>query len=113
MKVFISVSGGKKEDEDRVLSSDPEYLRAKAARKIVSDTNDAASKELNDFLDRHERGAMGMTPDHVKAMPEYKRLVSAFNSSFKKMQDTNSKFNREFKRQHAAYRRLHGRQAGS
>ena len=50
------------------------------------------------------RGPMGLTPDPVKAMPEYRAACAAYDKAFAALRDYNGKFTKAFKAEYAAER---------
>ncbi|QDJ96225.1 hypothetical protein Xoosp13_38 [Xanthomonas phage Xoo-sp13] len=62
---------------------------------------DTLSAELQKF----PKGPMGLTPDHVKATPEFKFAKYVFDLAFKKLREFNGEFNRKFKAEIKADRR--------
>lgn len=63
----------------------------------------AASDALNAFVNQFPKGPMNLTPNYVRAMPEYKALKAAcadVKAPYKAFAEV---FNRVFKREYAAY----------
>lgn len=59
----------------------------------------AESARLNSEVDRagavknaFPRGPMGLTPDHVKASPEFRAASAAYNTAFQKLRQFNSSY---------------------
>lgn len=78
------------------------------AAKLQVDQLWAASKAtgsaLDAFLEKHGRGPMGLTPDAVKAMPEYRKLKSESDAAMRALQAFNKGFVRDFAKERAADR---------
>lgn len=72
------------------------YQEAKAVADGLWAKSKATSEALNKFIDSHGRGAMGLTPDSVKALPEYKRLNAEDAAAMRAMQQFNKTFVKEF-----------------
>lgn len=88
--------------EDAILADTRQarYLRAKAARDAIGADVARASAALNRF----PVGPMGLTPDAVKASPEYRAAKMAFDSAFAGQRCFNASFVRTFRREIAAER---------
>lgn len=80
------------------------YQEAKAVADDLWSKSEVASKALNDFIDAHGRGPMGLTPDSVKALPEYKRLNAQSDAAMRAMQQFNKTFVKEFAKERSADR---------
>lgn len=52
-----------------------------------------------------ERGPMGLTPDHIKATPEWKAHRSAFDSAMRQQRVFGTWFLKQFKKEYAAHRK--------
>jgi hypothetical protein len=59
---------------------------------------------MNAFLAQFPRGPMNLTPDFVKAMPEYQALRAAGENSHRALRDFNAVYTVVFKKEIAAYR---------
>lgn len=105
MKIFISRSAARYDPAWNALTF--EEAKAEAAKRFAA--RDAADAELKEFLAKHEKGAAGLTPDSVKAMPEFKKLYNAYwaandkcnfnlwlQSKFKKQLNAERKANRKY-----------------
>jgi len=57
-------------------------------------------------------GPMGLTPDHVKASPEYQEAKTAFDQAFARQREFNEKFLRQFKVEVQQERRQRQRMGG-
>lgn len=71
------------------------YQEAKVYKANLEAINDAASKALQAF-DSLGKSEMGMTPDHVKAMPEYQATKKAYDISFNNLRNFNGQFMKVF-----------------
>ena len=80
------------------------YQAAKQKAQALRDASQGASRALNEFIDQHGRGPMGLTPDSVKVMPEYKRLDTASAAALRALQDFNKGFVKDFAKERAADR---------
>lgn len=74
------------------------YQEAKAYKSNLEAINDAASIALQEF-DKLGKSSMGMTPDHVKAMPEYQAAKKAYDISFNNLRNFNGQFMKVFKKE--------------
>lgn len=83
----------------------PTFAQAKLQYERNYAALNLASKELQSFLSQFPPGPMGLTPDHVKAMPEFKRLKGAFDRQFQATRAFNSRFTKDFKTELNAERR--------
>jgi hypothetical protein len=75
------------------------YIEIKTMQKEIDDNCTKASKELNDFISQYHSGPMGLTPDFVKAMPEFKELKRNFEVSFEKLRQINQFVSKNFKKE--------------
>lgn len=80
------------------------YQEAKAYKTNLEAINDAASDALQAF-DKLGKSSMGMTPDHVKAMPEYQAAKLAYAVSFNNLRNFNGQFMKVFKKEIQADRK--------
>jgi len=71
------------------------YLEALQIRDELDRTVDNASKRLNAY----PKGAMGLTPDSVKATPEWQADSKKFNACMKLAQNFNRMFVKQFKKE--------------
>jgi len=71
------------------------YQESKAERDAIDSELSAISDKLGAF----PRLANGLTPDSVKALPEYRALRSAYDSAFKRLRIVNAEFVKRFKRE--------------
>lgn len=77
------------------------FQDAKSYKASLAQIEDAAGKILNSF----PKGPMGLTPDHVKASPEWKAAYQAHARAFAALRDFNGKFVKAFKKELAAERK--------
>lgn len=61
-------------------------------------------KALDDFVNQYERGPMNLTPDYVRALPEYKRLKGECDVAFAQLRNYNAWYTKKFKKEISAYR---------
>jgi hypothetical protein len=80
------------------------YQEAEATRKNLAEIVDEASEELR-YFDKFGRGPMGLTPDHVRAMPEFIAAKNKFNTAFKNQQEFSKWFLKNFKKEYAQARK--------
>lgn len=80
------------------------YQEAKAYKANLEAINDAASEALQAF-DKLGKSSMGMTPEHVKAMPEYQAAKKAYDISFNNLRNFNGQFMKVFKKEVQADRK--------
>lgn len=86
------------------------FERAKAKRDGIEARLKTAGAELDRLIEAHGGpGKMGLTPDAVKQMPEYKRLRAQVESSLRELQNFNVAFTKTFKKELAAERKARGR----
>lgn len=74
------------------------YLDAKTYKEALYAKNDKASEALQAF-DKLGKSEMGMTPDHVKAMPEWKAAKRAYDVSFAELRAFNGWFMKTSKKE--------------
>lgn len=70
-----------------------DYAQAKAAADALDARLDAASAALQGF----PRGLMGLTPDDVKASPEWRQAKRAYDQAFAALRAFNGPFVKRFK----------------
>ncbi|GMX64419.1 hypothetical protein Elgi_36880 [Paenibacillus elgii] len=80
------------------------YEEAKAYREKLEEKNKDDSNALKEF-NKHYKSAMGLTPDHVKALPEWKLAKKVCDASFTELRNFNEWFVKTFKKEYAADRR--------
>jgi hypothetical protein len=64
----------------------------------------ATGKALDDFTSRFEKGPLNLTPDHVKALPEYQKLKAEADVAFAQLRNYNAWYTKKFKKEIYAYR---------
>lgn len=77
------------------------YVEAKAQRDMLKREVDLASAALRVF----PRGKMGLTPDAVKATPEYRASKSRYQEAFARLRAFNAVFVKTFAKEIRADRR--------
>lgn len=80
------------------------YEQAKQHKANLETINDKASEALQAF-DKLGKSAMGLTPDHVKAMPEWQKAKREFDVSFANLRAFNGQFAKVFRKEIQAQRR--------
>lgn len=75
-----------------------DFIQAKAHKAELEMAHDAAAIRLR-LASGTERGTMGLTPDHIKATPEWRNAFNAERNAFKAMADFNKHINKMFKRE--------------
>ena len=81
------------------------FVLAKAKADSLHSAAKDASDALNEFRDRYPRGPMGLTPDHVKAMPEFKALNSAYQRAAAASRAFNAVYTKQFSKEIRAERK--------
>lgn len=74
-------------------SGDRGFAAAKAHKEKLDSHVSALGKALNAF----PKGAMGMTPEGVKASAEFKKVKAEFDGAFSKLREFNGKYSKVFK----------------
>jgi hypothetical protein len=67
--------------------------------KAHNEKLDAITKEHGEALNQFPRGPMGITPDAVKATPEYQTAKANFNRSFSALRDHNMFMSKNFSKE--------------
>ena len=80
------------------------FEEAKLHKQKLEDKNKMDSNKLKEF-DNLGKGAMNMTPDHVKEMPEWKLAKRNFQTSFNQLREFNGWYVKSFKKELLAERR--------
>lgn len=75
-----------------------EFEIAKQSKRALEVALDSACDALKAF-DSYGKSEMGMTPDHVKAMPEWKEAKRCFDVAFQSLRNFNGWFNKAFKKE--------------
>lgn len=71
------------------------YTEAKQIAQTLWDASRTSSAVLNGF----PKGSMGLTPDSVRATPEWKVAKAQEDSDFKKLQNWNTFYVKTFKKE--------------
>lgn len=82
-----------------------DYEAVKAVKTAAEVAFEKAAKELDDFVNQFPKGPMNLTPDVVRAMPEYKVLRAASEKAFQNLRSINGFFTKNFKKEYAAERK--------
>jgi hypothetical protein len=83
----------------KALVAQMTYAQAKEiAQQLVAEV-EATGVPFNAFLSQYPKGQMGLTPDYVKAMPEYRTLLNAFNVATAKWHKFAGPYNQKFKKE--------------
>lgn len=83
------------------VANDKGYAAAKAARAQL----DATVHRLGAVLQAFPKGPMGLTPDAVKATPEYMAAKTDYETAFNQLRDFNARFLKAFPKEIRADRR--------
>ena len=86
------------------------YHIAKQSKVVLEKALDEAGKDLKAF-DSFGKTPMGLTPDHVKAMPEWKQAKASFDKVFAELRTFNGWFMKTFKKEIQAERKNKYKQA--
>lgn len=78
-----------------------DYEAAKRIRDAIEDQR----KQAGAALQRFPRGAMGLTPDAIKASPEYRAAKAAYDLAHARLRKINQIINRHFSVERLADRR--------
>lgn len=74
------------------------YQEAKNTKATLESEVSVCETTLKSLTQGH-KNSMGLTPDHIKALPEYKSAKLAFDQAFKNLQNFNSYFIKTFKKE--------------
>ena len=77
---------------------------AKQSKAMLEDALDVADKALKAF-DKYGKNQMGMTPDHVRAMPEWQQAKKEFDKAFTELRNFNGWYVKTFKKEITAERK--------
>lgn len=80
------------------------YIIQKQVKQSLENDVKQAEKALKEF-DKYGKGDMGLTPDFVKVMPEYRKAKAEFDNAFQVLQKFNQQFVKQFKKETAKERR--------
>lgn len=83
-----------------IVFKDVTFEDAHKHKQILDKIADAASKALQ----LYPRGNMGLTPDSVKALPEFKADKAAYNLAAQECRKYNQWFVKQFKKEYRNYR---------
>ena len=72
------------------------YEEAKLHKQELERISDIYGDKLNSF----ERGELGVAPDHVRALPEWKEAKISFDKAFTELQKFNIYFTKTFKKEY-------------
>jgi hypothetical protein len=86
------------------------YLDAVTYKQALYTKNNKASEALKEF-DKYGKSSMGMTPDHVKSMPQWQAAKLAFDVSFAELRNFNGWFAKTFKAEIKKEPRVYGNKA--
>lgn len=75
------------------------------AKEIVAAANKACDEASAVLVAAKGGSCLGLTPDSVKATPEYQAALKAYNVSFAQLRNTNVWFTKAFKKEYAAERK--------
>lgn len=82
------------------MSPPPPPFESALAEKLRLE---AECETFSRAMQRFPRGPMGLTPDHVTALPEFQQAKGAFDASFRRLRDFNALFLKKFKKEYRAY----------
>ena len=74
------------------------YQIAKQSKIVLENTLDNADKILKAF-DSYGKSSFGLTPDHVKAMPEWQQAKDDFDRAFAELRAFNGWYMKTFKKE--------------
>lgn len=80
------------------------FEEAKLHKQNLEAQNKIDSDKLNEF-EKFGEGVMGMTPDHVREMPEWQLAKRNFQVSFNQLREFNGWYVKTFKKELLAERR--------
>lgn len=80
------------------------YEEAKAFKQNLEEKNNNDSDNLK-AISKQEKTTMGLTPDHIMVLPEWKIAKNAFERSFAELRNFNGWFVKNFKKEYAAEKR--------
>lgn len=81
-----------------ILESKLSFDDARKLRKELENQYAQLSKKLKEFPG-YGSGKMGLTPDHVRTLPEYQKLDKELATTFKKIRDINSFITKNYKKE--------------
>lgn len=74
------------------------YQIAKQSKIVLENALDNADKTLKSF-DSYGKTSIGLTPDSVKAMPEWRQAKAAFDRAFAELRAFNGWYMKTFKKE--------------
>ena len=77
------------------------YEEARAYKQELEKRN----KTYSDILNSFEKYSNGLTPDHVRVLPEWREARKASENSFAELRNFNAWFVKTFKKEYVAERR--------
>ena len=77
---------------------------AKQSKTMLENALDVADKALKAF-DKYGKNEIGMTPDFVKAMPEWQQAKIEFDKAFTELRNFNGWYVKTFKKEITAERK--------
>lgn len=80
------------------------YEEAKAYKQKLDEKYDADSDKLKAF-EKQGKSSMGLMPDHIRALPEWRNAKKACDNSFAELRDFNGWFFKTFKKEYATDRK--------
>ena len=80
------------------------FHAAKQSKAMLEYSLDAADKALKAF-DKYGKSEMGMTPDFVKAMPEWQQSKKEYDKAFAELRNFNGWYVKTFKKEISAERK--------
>lgn len=84
-----------------MITQEMTFEEAKTYKQELEKKNDIDSNLLQTF----EKNELGMTPDHIRELPEWKKAKQTFEQSFAELRNFNKWFMKKFKKEYAADRR--------
>lgn len=72
------------------------FSEAKKVADALWKESEDASKALNAFTSKHPKGPMGLTPDNVRALPEFKKLKQAYDQAHKRLGEYNQQYMKKY-----------------
>ena len=90
-----------------------EYIIQKQVKQSLESEVEKAEEVLREF-DKYGKSDVGLVPDFVKAMPEYRKAKADFDNAFQVLRKFNQQFVKQFKKELAKERseRWNGKVAG-
>ena len=76
----------------------PTFIQAKENADKLWDAYKLHSDYLYEFVSQYDKGDFNLTPDYVKAMPEYQELKAKMDRSFKSLQSFNQWYLKHYKK---------------